>query len=80
MRYSVGATLRYLSLVLVLETNVFITHAWSPPSLKPRSDPITIQLYADRELGHPKLSNRSPADNATFGAGLTRVNLSENQQ
>lgn len=80
MRYSVGAALHSLSLVLVLATKVLITNAWSPPSLKPCSDPITIQLYADLGSGHPKLSNRSPADNTTFGAGITAVTLSDNQQ
>jgi hypothetical protein len=80
MRYSLGAALHFLSLILVLATKALITNAWKPPSLKPRSNPITIQLYADANSGHPNLSNRSPADNTTFGAAVTGVNLSNDQQ
>ena len=46
------------------------------------SNPMTIQLYSDTDTGHSKLSIRSPVDdlNATFGAGLNGVTLSDNQQ
>ena len=80
MRYSLGAALHSLSLTLVLATTVLITNAWSPPSIKSRSNPITIQLYSDTDTAHSKLSIRSPANNATFGAGLTGITLSKNQQ
>ena len=80
MRYSLGAALRSLSLTLVLATKVLITNAWNPPSFKSCSNPITIQLYSDTDSGHSELSIRSPANNATFGAGLTGVTLSHNQQ
>ena len=80
MRYSLGAALHSLSLTLVLATKVLIANAWNPPSFNPRSNPITIQLYSDTDTGYSKLSIRSPADNATFGAALTGVTLSDNQQ
>ena len=80
MRYSLGAALHLLSLILVLATEALITNAWSPPLLKPRPNPITIQLYADADSRHPNLINRSPADNTTFGAAVTGVNLSNDQQ
>ena len=72
--------LHSLSLTLVLATNSLITNAWSPPSFKSRSNPVTIQLFSDTNTAHSKLNIRSPADNATFGAGLTGVTLSDNQQ
>lgn len=80
MRYSLGAALHSLSLTLVLATTVLITNAWSPPSLKSRSNPITVQLYSDTDTAHSELSIRSPANNATFGAGLTGVTWSNKQQ
>ena len=79
MRYSLGAVLHSLSLALVLATTVLIANAWSPPSFQTRSNPITVQLYTDTDTAHSKLSIRSPANNATFGAGLTGVSLSKNQ-
>ena len=80
MRYSLGAAVHSLSLTLVLATNILITNAWSLPSFKSRSNPITIELFSDTYTGHSKLNIRSPANNATFGAGLTGVTLSDNQQ
>jgi hypothetical protein len=80
MRYPLGASLHSLSFTLVLATTVLMSNAWSPPSLKSPSNPITIQLYCDTDPAHSKLSIRSPANNATFGAGLAGVSLSKNQQ
>ena len=80
MRYSLGDALHSLSLILVLATIVLKTNAWSPPSFNSRSNPITLQLYSDTDTAHSKLSIRSPANNATLGAGLTGVTLSKNQQ
>ena len=80
MRYSPGAALHSLFLALVLAATVLMTDAWSPPSFKSRSNPFTIQLYSDTDTAHSKLSSRSPANNASFGAGLTGVTLSKIQQ
>ena len=80
MRYSLGPALHSLSLTLIFATTVLMTDAWSPPSFKSRSSPITIQLYSDADTAHSKLSIRSPANNASFGAGLTGVALSKIQQ
>lgn len=80
MRYSLGPALLSLYLTLVLATKVLMTNAWSPPSFKSRSNPITIQLHSYTDTAHSKLTIRSPANNATFGAGLTGVTLSGNQQ
>jgi len=80
MRYSLAATLRFLSFILVLAAEAFITNAWSPPSLIPRSDPITIHIHANTDSKHSELSIRSLADNTTFGAGLAGVTLSGDKQ
>jgi hypothetical protein len=80
MRYSRAAALRLISLILVLATEAFITNAWSPPSLSPRLDPIIIHIYANTDSAHSELSIRSPADNTTFGAGLTGMTLSSDKQ
>ena len=80
MRYSLGAALHSLSLALVLAATVLMSDAWNPPSFKSRSNPFTIQLYSDTDTAHSKLSIRSPANNASFGAGITGVTLSKIQQ
>jgi hypothetical protein len=48
--------------------------------LEPAIFQISFKSGYYTDTGHSELSIRSPADNATFGAGLTGVNLSDNQQ
>ncbi|KAF8808731.1 acid protease [Phlegmacium glaucopus] len=80
MRYSLTAKRHFLSFILVLATEAFITNAWNPPSLSSRSDPIIIHIHANTNSEHSELRIRSPADNTTFGAGLTAVALSSDKQ